>query len=252
MRYTRAILRRPGANFADGVTMADEGMPDLDRALGQHDAYCKALEACGLTLSVLEADENFPDGCFVEDPAIVTEKMAIITRPGDASRLGEEGKIADVLSNYRSLEKIKSPGNVEGGDILRVGDHFYIGRSKRTNEEGARQLAVLFDRYGYSSSQIPLETVLHLKTGVTHIGKGYYISVPEFSGFFGEADVIVVSEEEAYAANCLPINDHLLIPKGYPLAKKQIVDLGFKVVEIEMSEFKKMDGGLTCLSLLLA
>jgi len=247
--FTKAIVRVPGTNFADGITTADLGAPDFQKALDQHRQYCSALERCGLDVTILEADEGYPDGCFVEDTAIVTEKVAIITRPGDISRLGEQEKISEVLSDKRP-EHVAYPGNVDGGDIMRAGNHFYIGISKRTNREGARQLAEIFSKHGYSSSQIPVRSGLHLKSGITYLGNGHFIAIDEFSDAFRSSGIIKLDQDEYYSANCLRINDYLLIPKGFPKSKQQMLELGYRIIEIEMSEFRKMDGGLTCLSLL--
>jgi dimethylargininase len=248
--FTKAIVRRPGKNFADGITTSNLGKPLFDIALQQHNAYCNALIKCGLDVTILEADERYPDGCFVEDTAIVTEKVAIIAKPGDKARLGEEEKIAKILSEYRSVETITLPAQLDGGDIMRVENHFYIGMSKRTNQEGANQLAKILSKYGYTSSQLPVKTVLHLKTGITYLGNNNFIANEEFANCFPKASTIKLSEDESYSANCLKINNHLLIPKGFPKSKKQIEDLGYNIIEVEMSEFRKMDGGLTCLSLL--
>lgn len=249
--FTKAITRKPGRNFANGITTSNLGKPDFRKALGQHASYCNALKKCGLNVTILEADETYPDGCFVEDTAIVTEKMAIITKPGNPTRRGEEKKISEILLKLKKkLEHIELPGNVDGGDIMRVGDHFYIGMSKRTNQEGAKQLAEIFSKYGYSASEIPVESVLHLKTGITYLGDNNFISIDAFSKDFESSNVIKLDQDENYSANCLLINNYLLIPKGFPKSKQKILELAYNIIEIEMSEFRKMDGGLTCLSLL--
>ncbi len=133
--YTKAIVRRPGRNFAEGITTSNLGKPDFEKALEQHSAYCNALTGCGLELIVLEADERYPDGCFVEDTAIVTSEVAVITRPGAASRMGEEAEISETLSEFRKIETIKFPGTLDGGDVLRAENHFFIGISGRTNRD---------------------------------------------------------------------------------------------------------------------
>ncbi|MBI2107763.1 N(G),N(G)-dimethylarginine dimethylaminohydrolase, partial [Candidatus Woesearchaeota archaeon] len=214
------------------------------------DLYCEALRRCGLEVIALEPDLKYPDGCFVEDTAIITEKGAIITRPGQPKRLGEEKRIKDVISRYMPVKSIEPPGTVDGGDILSLNGHFYIGLSKRTNQEGAKQLSSILSRQGYASSAIPVTQVLHLKTGVTYIGSKTLITTVEFSDKFQSFYVIEVDEAEMYAANCLLVNGFLLVPKGFPKIKQRILELGCRIIEVEMSEFRKMDGGLTCLSLL--
>ncbi len=249
--YLRAIVRRPGRNFAEGITTSNLGKPDFVKALEQHSAYCDALTRCGLELIVLEADERYPDGCFVEDTAIVTGEVAVITRPGAASRMGEEAEISRILSEFRKTETVKLPGTLDGGDVLRVENHFYIGISGRTNREGARQLSAILSKYGYTTSEIEVGAGLHLKSGIAYLRKGNFISVEGFSKIAGSSGIIISDLEESYSANCLSVNDFLLIPKGFPKSKKEIVDLGYSIIELDMSEFRKMDGGLTCLSLLL-
>lgn len=249
-KLTTALTRKPGKNFATGITTSSLGKPDVAKALLQHESYCRALEKCGLTVSVLDADKRYPDGCFVEDTAVVTEKMAVITRPGDPARRGEEEEIAELLAKHRKIERIEPPGTVDGGDLLRVGNHFYIGRSRRTNQAGAKQLADILSTYEYTSSDIQVQHVLHLKTGITWLGVDTFIAIDAFATAIDAAKVVRVVPEEAYAANCLLINDHLLMPNGFPKTKPQLLSLGNDLIEVDMSEFRKMDGGLTCLSLL--
>jgi dimethylargininase len=143
--FTKAIVRPPGATYAEGLTTMDLGAPDYTRALQQHEVYCGALEKCGLTLTRLEADERYPDSTFVEDTAVVTGRCAILTRLGAASRVGEVKSIASALSQfYCQLHWIQEPGTLDGGDVCEAErdarSHFFIGISQRTNEAGAEQL----------------------------------------------------------------------------------------------------------------
>lgn len=249
-QYTRAIVRRPGKNFADGITTSNLGKPIFEKALDQHKAYCEALTKCGIDVIVLEADEKYPDGCFVEDTAVVTKEVAIITRPGNPARLGEEITIKEVLKQYKAIETINAPGNLEGGDILRVENHFYIGLTDRTNEEGAKQLSAHLLKHGYTSSTVDVNDILHLKTGIAYLGNNNFIAINDLTKLFQSANIVELESDETYSANCLKVNDYLLIPKGFPKSKKKIAALGYNIIEVEMSEFRKMDGGLTCLSLL--
>jgi dimethylargininase len=248
--YSKAIVRQPGKNFADGITTSTLGKPIYEKALEQHSAYCEALKKCGVKVTVLEADERYPDGCFVEDTAVVTKEVAIITRPGNSARLGEQERIASVLAEYKPLENIIAPGTLDGGDILRVDNHYYIGLTKRTNLEGAKQLSTILNSYGYTSSHVPITDILHLKTGIAYLGDNNFIAIRELASIAQTSKVIFLEDGEEYSANCLRVNNHLLIPKGFPKSKAQIEALGYNIIEIEMSEFRKMDGGLTCLSLL--
>lgn len=250
--FTNAIARKPGRSMVSGITTADLGKPDYEKALRQHHDYVEALKQCGVSVTVLEADEGYPDSCFVEDTALLTKKCAIITNPGAGSRKGEEKEIREVLERfYDNIEVVKEPGTIEGGDIMMVGDHFYIGLSARTNEAGARQMIEHLQKYGYSGSAVPFEKFLHLKTGVSYLEQnnllatGEFIRHPVFKGF----NIIKISEEESYAANCIWVNDFVLVPKGFNEAKKAVVEAGYRIIEVDVSEFRKLDGGLSCLSL---
>jgi dimethylargininase len=248
--YTKAIVRRPGRNFTNGITTSTLGQPDFSKALEQHAAYCEALISCGVELTVLDADERYPDGCFVEDTAVVNSKVKVISRPGATTRRGEEEEIARVLAGFGPTESIVPPGTLEGGDVLRAENHYFIGLSARTNTEGARQLSTILLKHGLTSSVIRVEAGLHLKSDIAYLGNGNFISTPVFSKIAHPANTIILDNDEYYSANCLRVNDHLLIPKGFPKSKMRIIELGYNIIELEMSEFRKMDGGLTCLSLL--
>jgi dimethylargininase len=155
--FTKAIVRPPASNFAEGLTTADLGAPNYQLALKQHEAYCQALEQCGLTLIRLAADSRYPDSTFVEDIAVLTEKCAVLTRPGADSRTGEVASIRDVLADfYPARFSIQPPGTLDGGDVCEAGNHFFIGISERTNEAGAQQLAELLAPFGYTSSFVDI------------------------------------------------------------------------------------------------
>jgi dimethylargininase len=251
-RFTKAIVRTPCKSLEAGITTAKLGKPNILSALPQHQSYIIALKNCGLEVIILKADENYPDSTFVEDTALLTPKCAIITNPGAPSRKGEITEIKKVsLSLYGNVEEIKDPGTVEAGDVMMVEDHYYIGLSERTNFSGASQLIKILDKYGMTGSTISLEKVLHLKSGVSYLGNnnllvsGEFITKTEFRKF----NLILVDDDESYAANSLWINDNVIVPKGFPKTKKKIEELGYKTIEVDVSEFRKLDGGLSCLSL---
>jgi dimethylargininase len=253
--FTRAIVRPPGANFADGLTTIALGRPDYEKTLLQHRRYCEVLRECGLALIRLEADLLYPDSTFVEDVAILTARCAVLTRPGAPSRAGEVASVAEVLSRYYpSLSAITPPGTLDGGDICEAGDHFFIGISKRTNEEGARQLGALLAQAGYTSTCIDIRGIpgiLHLKSGLAYLGDRRLVAISTLAG--NEAlrsyELVGVAPGEEYAANCVRVNDHVLLAGGYPRLAGALHRMGYTVVLLEMSEFQKMDGGLSCLSL---
>ena len=255
MKFTRAIVRPPGANFADGLTTVDLGVPDYALTLRQHAAYCEALERCGLTLIRLEPDLRFPDSTFVEDTAVLAEGCAVVTRPGDPTRLGEEVEIrAELAKSFAVVDAIHAPRTVDGGDICEAGPHFFLGVSKRTNTEGARQLATILERRGFSAETVDVREVpgiLHLKSGVSYLGDGRLVVIPGLAAHpaFARYERVVVDEEEAYAANCVRVNDAVVVPAAHPRTSAAIRALGYPVIELAMSEFQKMDGGLSCLSL---
>jgi len=239
--------------------MIDLGAPDLEAALQQHRAYCEALESCGLKLIELPPDDKHPDSTFVEDTALLTSRGAVLTRPGAESRRGEVESMAAVVHEYfRDVYAIEAPGTLDAGDVCEAGDHFFIGISRRTNEHGARQLASLLESLGYTASLIDirgLSNILHLKSGLAYLANhsaGRRLVViealrnePEFSGY----DLICLNSSEEYAANCLSINGKTLIASGFPTIRRELEQLGYPIISLEMSEFQKMDGGLSCLSL---
>lgn len=250
--FKNAIVKIPGKSMVKGLTTAGLGIPDYKKALIQHKNYINALKNCGLKVLVLEANELFPDSTFIEDVALLTPKCAIITNPGAQSRKGEIIGMKEILSNfYGEIEKINTPGTVEAGDIMMAGTHFYVGLSERTNKDGANQMISILKKYGLSGSIVKLEKVLHLKTGVAYLENnnlvacGEFLSKPEFQKF----NIIEIDETESYAANCIWVNNKVIIPLGFPETKMKIESAGYTTIEVDVSEFQKLDGGLSCLSL---
>lgn len=262
--FTTAIVRPPAANFAKGLTTQNLGAPDYARALKQHAAYCEALEQCGLTLTRLEADERYPDSPFVEDTAVILRTLtgdpasascAILARPGAPSRLGEVNRIAELLSQFcPELHSIQAPGTLDGGDVCEAEEHFYIGISQRTNEAGAQQLATALAVYGYTSTFIDIrnfKNILHLKSGLAYLGDHRLAVIDALANHeeFRRYDRVGVTATEQYATNCVRINEYVLVAAGFPVFEKALQDLYCKTLSVEMTEFQKMDGGLSCLSL---
>jgi dimethylargininase len=253
--FDHALLRLPGENFAAGLTQAGEGAPDPELALEQHQRYCEALAACGLSLTVLPADPRHPDGCFVEDTALLTGRGAIVMRPGAPSRRGEVAVIEAALRGlYPDIPRIRAPGTVDAGDVCEADGRFLIGLSARTNEAGAEELASLLGDLGYPATILDIRNareLLHLKTGLSYLGDGRMLAtaaVPRVPQL-GTYELLDVPAPEGYAANALRVNDHVLLAAGYPATAKAIEALGYDVIALEMSEFRKLDGGLSCLSL---
>ncbi len=253
--FKNAIVRIPGSNFADGQTTANLGLPRYEDVLAQHAHYCEALQECGLSLTTLDEDLRFPDSTFVEDAAVLTERGAILTRPGAASRDGEVAAIRPAITRFFPAPlAIEAPGTLDGGDICEAGTHFFLGPSHRTNEEGARQLAAHLGDLGYTSSNIDIRTmssILHLKSGISCIGDNTIAVMEEMADIeqFRSFNLIRVEQKESYAANCVCVNDRVLVAAGYPRFTAELVARGFDPLVLDMSEFQKMDGGLSCLSL---
>ncbi|MBE3143159.1 MAG: N(G),N(G)-dimethylarginine dimethylaminohydrolase [Planctomycetes bacterium] len=253
--FRHAIVRTPGKNFAEGLTTVNLGIPDFEKTLQQHQHYCEALEKCGVELVKLPDDLRYPDSTFVEDVAILLPEFAVLTNPGADSRKGEVDEIKPVISKYyQRVYTIKSPGTLDGGDICEAGSHLFIGISERTNEEGGRQLAEILAKAGYSSSFVEVRGVpdiLHLKSGIAYLGDNNLVLIKAFSNLaqFKSYHIIRVEENENYAANCVQVNDFVLLPNRFPQIKQSLLELGYQVIPLDMSEYRKMDGGLSCLSL---
>ena len=253
--FQHAIVRTPAANFADGLTSGNFGKPDFAKVLAQHAAYCDALTQCGLQLVRLDADLDHPDSTFVEDAAVLTAKSAVLTHPGARSRLGEVAAMRATLERfYATIRQIEPPGTLDGGDICEAGAHFFLGISHRTNEEGARQLGEFLTAEGHSWSLVNIRnmtSILHLKSGIAYLDNNHLVAMEELADrkeFVGYT-LLRVPAEEGYACNCVLVNDRVLLPLGFPGLNETLTHLGYKTLLLDMSEFRKMDGGLSCLSL---
>lgn len=252
MDFSNVIVKTPGKSYTQGLTTSNLGTPDYEKTLNQHAEYVNALKRCGVEVTKLASSEDFPDSTFVEDNAVLTEEFAVITNPGATSR-NQEKKLMDpiVRGFYQTIHYIEPPGTLDGGDVLQAEDQFYIGISDRTNEAGARQFKAIVEQFSYQATIVPLKTFFHLKTGVAYLGDnrmvvaGEFIDHPDFASY----DKLVISNNERYAANCIRVNDTVIIPEGYPEAKHKIEAAGYPTIALDMSEFQKQDGGLSCLSL---
>lgn len=253
--FRHALVRPPSASFAQGLTTADLGPPDLARALGQHRRYVEALESCGVSVTSLPPDDAHPDSTFVEDAAVVAGGRAVITRPGAPSRRGEVTAVASALKGFfADLPAVQPPGTLDGGDVCLAGSRFLVGLSDRTNEDGARQLARLAAEAGLDSTLVDVRQVpglLHLKSGLAWLGDGRFLCVGALARHpaLGGAEVVVVPDEEAYAANAVEVNGRILLAGGFPATEAALRRLGPPLLLVDVCEFRKMDGGLSCLSI---
>jgi len=248
-----AIVRRVPNSYDRCIRPCEfENTINVEVAKAQHAQYCDVLEQLGLTLIRIDPDDRFPDCCFVEDTAIVIGDNAVISNMASKSRTGEEVEVKSTLSKYKDIYEINPPGTIDGGDVLRINERIYIGLSERTNQFAIQQINTSISDCGYQIIPIEIRHILHLKSACTHIGNDYVIlSSGHFDEkIFSEYHKIIVSEKEAYSANCLSVNGKVLIQKGYPNTRKLIENEGFETIEIEVSEFRKGAGSLTCLSII--
>ncbi|WP_420411479.1 dimethylarginine dimethylaminohydrolase family protein [Roseibium sp.] len=255
-RFTHAITRKPADSVANGIRAVDTGDPSGAAFRAEHELYVKALQEAGLTVDVLPQLESYPDSCFVEDPAFCLPEGAIQLRPGTASREGEGTEIRTALdTRFEKVVELPGSGYVDGGDILMLDDVILIGLSARTSREGADAFAELLGEWGYNAEvcETP-EGVLHFKTACSTLGEGVILAteVMAKSGFFGDRRIVVVPDGEDYAANVIRVNDVVLVPEGYPKTLAAIEAAGFKTVVLPTHEARKVDGGLSCLSLRFA
>lgn len=208
---------------------------DVARAREQHHAYTLALSALGCRLEWLPPLPHHADGVFVEDAAVVLPEVAVVTRPGAASRPGETASVAAALGRYRPLTHIREPGCLEGGDVLHIGRTLYVGASGRTNAEGITQLGAALAAQGYRVQAVSMQGCLHLKSACS----------------FAAERVITVAESEPHAANTLTLGATTLVSAAYPHTAERLAAAGVAVRVIELSELHKAESALTCMSLLL-
>jgi dimethylargininase len=257
VHITHALVRPPGDNFAAGLTTAELGPPEVALARAQHAAYVRALETCGVAVTRLPADEAHPDSTFVEDTALVTPRGVLLTRPGAESRRGEVAAIGRAMAGFfpeAETETIHAPGTLDAGDVCEADGHFFIGLSARTNADGAAQLARWLARHGFTSAMVELDVncgLLHLKSGLAYLGSHRLLAVPALAAHPALAgwEVVLSPPGEDYAANCVCVNDAALVPAGFSKTVALLRTAGLRAVELDVSEFRKMDGGLSCLSL---
>ncbi|MFW5952067.1 MAG: dimethylarginine dimethylaminohydrolase family protein [Gemmatimonadota bacterium] len=226
---------------------------DVGRAARQHRAYERVLASLGCRVQPVPAAPDLPDAVFVEDTAVVTPEVAVVTRPGLASRRPEVDGVATVLSGYRELRWIEPPGTLDGGDVLRVGRTIWVGLSARTNRAGAEQLRRMLKPFDYVVREVAVKGCLHLKTAVTAIGPDRLIAnldwtVPDaFSGY----DMVAVDPTEPFAANVLLVGDAVVVATAHVLTAERLTAVGVRVIAVDVSELGKAEGGVTCCSILL-
>lgn len=242
--------------MAEGLTTVSLGVPDLRLAQLQHTAYCDALVRNGCELVFLPVNAHHPDSTFVEDTALILPgRGAMLSRPGDPSRLNEVAPVEAALRTYfPTLAHIGHPGTLDAGDICESESHVFLGVSTRTNAEGAAQLGAWLQAHGFSSSIVDIRHtagILHLKSGVTALRGRQLLAIRALADHpeFREYDVVIVPDGEEYAANCVLVNQVVFIAAGFPETHALLRAHGYILEILSMTEFEKMDGGLSCLSL---
>lgn len=225
---------------------------DVGRARRQHAEYVRALRALSVKVVTVPALPDAPDGVFVEDCAVVTDEIAIVTRPGAPSRRVEVPSVAASLRRYRSVQGIAAPGALDGGDVLRCGRDVYVGRSARTNEAGIAQLAEYLEPLDYRVHAVPVTGCLHLKSAVTVLPDGTLIGKTEWvdPACFGRRPLISAPPAEPRGANVLAVRGSVLVPADCPATVARLREAGYAVVPIECAELGKAEGGLTCCCIL--
>jgi len=253
-----AIVRLPGADLATcELTHLERQSIDMARATEQHAAYRSALEETGWTLEVLPALPGHPDAVFVEDTAIVLDDVAVLTQPGAESRRGEVPSIGQALAPHRqvlNMDDLPPGSTLDGGDVLRIGDVIYVGQSTRSNHAGLKGLAHLLLPHGYRVKAVQVTGCLHLKTACTHLGGDDLLVNPRWVdlSLFAGMEATEVHPSEPEAGNALAIdNGKLLMPASFPRTAERLEARGWQVQRVDVSEYQKAEGAVTCLSILL-
>lgn len=253
MTAPHALVRRPSPRLAEGiVTHLQRQGVDFGRACRQWEAYVAALEAAGWTAIEVPPADDCPDGVFVEDAVVVHRGVAVISRSGASSRRAETGTVEDVVTRLGySINRILAPGTLDGGDVLAVGDTVYVGRSGRTNASGVRQLREILTPLGARVVAVPTSKVLHLKSAVTALPDGTVIGYPPLveDPFLFERFAPVPEESGAGVVDLG--SGRLLVAADCPASIELISDLGYEPVPVDIGEYQKLEGGVTCLSVRL-
>jgi dimethylargininase len=249
----RTILRPPADCFRHAISShPSRAMIRPDRARDQHRAYREVLAALGLHLVVLPADEEHPDACFAQDPAVVLDGRALLARPRHPARRAEVEAIGRALAPLvDSVERVIAPATLEGGDVLRVGDRLVAGSSSRTNDDGIAAVRAFSEPLGYEvrAARVP-PGILHLQTAVSAVGGSLVLGLrdlidqPAFDGL----DRVVVGDDELAASNVLRVGTDV-VASGRYRAHGALERMGFTVHVVDLSEFLLADGGPTCLAL---
>ncbi|GAA1895601.1 N(G),N(G)-dimethylarginine dimethylaminohydrolase [Streptomyces sodiiphilus] len=248
-----ALVRRPGPRLAEGlVTHIERSSVDPAAALRQWQGYVAALELHGWEIREVPSADDCPDAVFVEDTVVVHRNVALITRPGAASRRPETEAVEETVAALGcAVARVREPGTLDGGDVLKVGDTVYVGRSGRTNSEGIRQLRAVFGPLGATVVPVPLDRVLHLKSAVTALPDGTVVGHRATVGDSGLYPRFLPVPEESGAHVVLLGGNAVLLAASAPRTAELYADLGYTPVPVDIGEFEKLEGCVTCLSVRL-
>lgn len=247
-----AITHVPSPNMQKGErTYVGETWIDFALALRQHAAYCDALRACGADVITLDVNRDLPDCVFVEDTALVLDEVAVMMSMGAESRRGEPAGIERRLRRYRQIERVMLPATIDGGDIVRAGRTLYVGESPRTNAAGLHALRTIVQRYGYDVVGVPVAKCLHLKTACSALPDGRFLVNRDWIDVspLPRSALLDVAEAEPWAGDVLVIGERIIAADAFPRTTALLEDAGFAVTSVSVSEFAKVEGGVTCLSL---
>lgn len=248
-----AITRSPGDLAGCELTFKDRAPVDERRARLQHEAYRRALADLAFDVVLLPELSGYADAVFVEDVAIVLDRVAVLTRPGAPSRHGEVDAIAEVLAEHRPLERLSAPSVLDGGDVLLAGDVLYVGQSGRTNHAGLKELAHTLLPHGYRIKAVTVAGCLHLKTGCVALDEGTLLANPDWvdTSRFPGFEILAVDPSEPFGANAVVVGKSVLLSSAHPRTAERVAERGFEVHLLELSEFEQVEAGPTCLSLLV-
>ncbi|HEY6219913.1 MAG TPA: N(G),N(G)-dimethylarginine dimethylaminohydrolase [Gemmatimonadaceae bacterium] len=248
-----ALIRTPSPKLEQGErTHIGRDAIDFTRALEQHQAYGRALAACGADVHRLDDAKDFADGVFIEDTAIVLPEVAVLTRPGATSRRGEVDGVANALARYRECRRIEGPATLDGGDVVVIGKTILVGRSQRTNVIGIAALQALLLEFGYVVVSVGMHGCLHLKSGCTALPDGRllinpdWITIDDVSGF----DLVPIPTEEPWGGDVAIAGGKVVAAAAHEKTLGLLAREGYDVVPVDVSEFAKAEGGVTCLSLI--
>ena len=222
---------------------------DFELAVRQHEAYCEFLRKHGFEIIQLSASDDHPDSVFIEDTAVVFDEIAVITNPGVESRRGEINATEDELRKHMKIARIDPPATFDGGDVVQIGNTVFVGETERTNPEGIKALAKILKRYDYEVVPVKVQNCLHLKSACTAISARSLLANPDWVDLVPFADLNVITVDEPWAANAIRLNETVCLHSGFPKTVQHLRELEFKVATLDISEFLKAEGGLSCLSI---